>query len=105
MKRKLLIGSVLTAALLFTALTERPTEAYSCPYYNFCVDTYKDCMASCNGDPTCEYLCKDDYTWCQCTNCNLCPRDPSQAQAARGAAGSADNSVTVNGAASASARF
>lgn len=75
--RKLLAASVLAATLIFMTLTESPTEARSCPYYNDCVNFYYVCRDGCLGDTTCITYCQEEYTQCQCTNCNLCRRDPS----------------------------
>jgi len=75
MKRKLFFLSVLTAMLAAVISVGRPTKA-ECPYYDFCVQQYRYCMALCSSDPNptaCEYWCKDDYINCVCSNCGSCP--------------------------------
>jgi len=76
MKRRFLILSVLTAMLLGAVLTGNRAECRSCPYYDLCVSNYYACRDSCNGNQSCINSCVQDYIQCQCTNCNLCPRDP-----------------------------
>ena len=70
MKRRILIGSVLTL-MLFCALFEgRPAEARYCAY-DWCVTLYNDCEASCSGNRPCIKACQRDYNECLCSNCGF----------------------------------
>jgi len=57
--RTFLSLTVLTAALLFTLLTENPTNARECPW-DMCVSLYDECQASCNGYRQCIKACERD---------------------------------------------
>jgi len=98
MKRRFLIGSVLTLMLLCCALfAGRPAEARRCPF-DLCVSLYNECEASCNGNRQCIKACKRDYTECLCAsdcgyNCGELPRDAPQA----GTSGVAISPVTADG--------
>ena len=72
MKRRFLIGSVLTLMLTCALSAGSPTAAGRCGWEN-CVNMYNDCEASCNGVPVCIKRCQREYSDCQCTNCGLCP--------------------------------
>lgn len=78
MKRRFLIGSVLTLMLVCALSAGSPTAAGRCGWEN-CVALYNECEASCNGNRVCIRTCQRDYTECQCSNCGLCPINPQQA--------------------------
>ena len=83
MKRSILIGSVLTLALVCALSSGSPTAAGRCGWEN-CVAIYNECEASCNGVQVCIKRCQREYSECQCYNCGLCPiRDQPAASQAR----------------------
>ena len=85
MKRSILIGSVLTLALLGALSEGSPTAAGRCGWEN-CVNMYNMCEASCNGTQVCIKRCQREYSYCQCYNCGLCPiRDEPRAPTSRDA--------------------
>jgi hypothetical protein len=78
MKRRFLIGSVLTLMLVSALSAGSPTAAGRCGWEN-CVNMYNDCEASCNGVSVCIKRCQREYSECQCANCGLCPLRDQQA--------------------------
>jgi len=96
MKRSILIGSVLTLALLGALSEGSPTAAGRCGWEN-CVALYNECEASCNGDRVCIRNCQREYTDCQCFNCGLCPIRPQRAASTAGTSRDAVSPGTTNG--------
>jgi hypothetical protein len=89
MKRRFLIGSVLTLMLLCcTLFAGSPAAARRCPF-DMCVSLYNECEASCNGNRTCLKACQRDYNECLCSNCGFdcgdLPRAAPQARTSRAA--------------------
>jgi hypothetical protein len=70
MKRRFLIGSILTLMLLCTLFTGSPADARRCGY-EWCVTLYNECEAACNGNRQCVKACQRDYNECLCSNCGF----------------------------------
>jgi hypothetical protein len=86
MKRRFLIGSVLTLMLICTLFAGSPAKANYCAY-DWCVTMYNTCEASCSGNRQCIKACQRDYNECLCSNCGFncgeLPRAESQAHTSR----------------------